>query len=62
MCFVKKIYTAADGSNDFRVKFKLPVKEIAGQIGYENEYYFIRKFKEQTGMTPGQYKKSTLVP
>lgn len=35
----------------------LSVKEIAGQIGYENEYYFIRKFKEQTGMTPGKYKK-----
>ncbi len=36
----------------------LSVKEIAEQVGYENEYYFIRKFKEQTGTTPGKYKKS----
>ena len=36
----------------------LSVKEVAERIGYENEYYFIRKFKEITGKTPGQYKKS----
>ena len=36
---------------------KLSVKEIAVAVGYENEYYFIRKFKEQTGITPGKYKK-----
>ncbi|MBR3942652.1 MAG: helix-turn-helix transcriptional regulator [Clostridia bacterium] len=35
----------------------LSVKEIASAVGYENEYYFIRKFKEQTGTTPGKYKK-----
>lgn len=35
---------------------KYTVKEIAEQIGYENEYYFIRKFKELTGKTPGKYK------
>lgn len=34
------------------------VKEIAEMIGYESEYYFIRKFKEITGRTPGHYMKS----
>lgn len=37
------------------------VKEIAVAVGYENEYYFIRKFKEQTGMTPGKYKKRNML-
>lgn len=32
------------------------VKEIAEKIGYKNEYYFIRRFKEYTGKTPGQYR------
>lgn len=34
------------------------VKEIAEMIGYESEYYFIRKFKNITGRTPGHYMKS----
>lgn len=33
------------------------VKEIAEMIGYDNEYYFIRKFKQVTGKTPGKYIK-----
>lgn len=35
----------------------LLVSEIAEQIGYKNEYYFIRKFKEITGKSPNQYRK-----
>lgn len=34
------------------------VKEIAEMIGYDTEYYFIRKFKEITGKTPGHYLKT----
>jgi AraC-like DNA-binding protein len=33
------------------------VREVAEMIGYETEYYFIRKFKQITGITPGQYIK-----
>ena len=36
---------------------KHTVREIATLIGYENEYYFIRKFKEITGTTPGKYNR-----
>lgn len=35
----------------------LSVAEIAEKIGYKNEYYFIRKFKEITGESPHQYRK-----
>ena len=38
------------------LKSNISVKECAEQIGYKNEYYFIRKFKEITGQTPGHYK------
>ncbi|MBQ4087105.1 MAG: helix-turn-helix transcriptional regulator [Clostridia bacterium] len=31
------------------------VKEIANMVGYSNEYYFIRCFKEITGKTPGKF-------
>lgn len=31
------------------------VKEVAGMVGYTNEFYFIRSFKEITGKTPGKF-------
>ncbi|TYQ13129.1 UNVERIFIED_CONTAM: AraC-like DNA-binding protein [Acetivibrio alkalicellulosi] len=36
----------------------LKVSQIAKMIGYENEYHFIRHFKKQFGVAPGQYRKS----
>jgi ABC-type Fe3+-hydroxamate transport system substrate-binding protein len=32
------------------------VKEIANQAGFRDEYYFSRRFKQTTGMTPTQYR------
>ena len=37
----------------------LPLKDVAEQIGYVNVSSFIRRFKQVTGMTPGEYKKMT---
>lgn len=34
------------------------VKEAATAVGYENEYHFIRLFKDKNGMTPGTYIKT----
>ncbi|MCQ4085273.1 AraC family transcriptional regulator [Saccharibacillus sp. JS10] len=34
-----------------------PLKEIIGRIGYQDAPNFIRKFKKETGHTPGQYRK-----
>ena len=39
---------------------KPTVAEVAERLGYKNEYHFIRKFKEITGMTPGAYRKNCL--
>ena len=35
----------------------LTVKEIAERCGYNNEYNFMRQFKEKTGRTPTEYRK-----
>ncbi|CAI6082072.1 AraC family transcriptional regulator [Cohnella sp. JJ-181] len=32
------------------------LKQIALAVGYSNEYYFNRKFKQKIGITPGQYR------
>ncbi len=33
------------------------ILEISGKTGFENLSYFIRRFKEQYGMPPGQYRR-----
>lgn len=40
----------------FLVETDLPVEEIAVNIGYENQSYFYRQFKQRYGMTPNQYR------
>lgn len=32
-----------------------PLREIARLVGYADEYYFNRRFRQRTGMAPGQY-------
>lgn len=36
-----------------------PVKEIAFEMGYENEDYFFTAFRKHTGMTPKEYRTFT---
>lgn len=38
----------------------LSVSDIASMSGYENVYYFSRVFKENTGISPTEYRKTTL--
>ena len=33
-----------------------PIKEIAAQLGYENQYYFSNIFRKKTGFTPTGYR------
>lgn len=35
--------------------------EISARLGYRSADYFTRRFKEDTGMTPGEYRKSAAV-
>ncbi|CAM3374305.1 helix-turn-helix domain-containing protein [Marinicrinis lubricantis] len=40
------------------VETELPIKEIAERLTYNNPQNFIRYFRKQEGMTPGQYRKN----
>jgi ABC-type Fe3+-hydroxamate transport system, periplasmic component len=35
-----------------------PLREIARKVGYEDEYYFSRRFRQNTGIAPRQYAES----
>ena len=37
----------------------LPLRQIAEQSGYHNEFHLMRQFKERTGMTPSEYRTSS---
>lgn len=39
---------------------KLSLKEISQQLGFCDQYYFSRRFKAQTGLTPSRYRKQHL--
>ena len=34
------------------------VFEISQSVGFNNEYYFNRRFKEHVGISPGQYRRN----
>ena len=36
------------------------VKDIAGKLGFPDEFYFSNIFKRKTGMSPSAYRKSTM--
>jgi len=48
-----------DKAKKLLISTTLNIKEIAYQVGYENDSFFNRIFKGSTGMTLGQWRKST---
>ena len=36
----------------------IPISEVAGRIGIDDQSYFARFFKKKTGMTPSRFRKS----
>jgi ABC-type Fe3+-hydroxamate transport system substrate-binding protein len=39
---------------------KTPLREVAQRVGFTDEYYFNRRFRQATGMTPRQYSLTML--
>ncbi|WP_366295228.1 AraC family transcriptional regulator [Paenibacillus sp. AN1007] len=35
-----------------------PLRDIAGRVGFKDEYYFSRRFRQITGLSPRQYDRS----
>ncbi len=56
--------------NDYRIQkacqmlteSELPISQIALLTGFDNFSYFIRKFREYKGVTPGQYRNASYGP
>ena len=44
-------------SRDLLCTTKMPIKEIAERVGYQDAFYFCRVFKKQYEMTPSEYRK-----
>ncbi|MDF2659684.1 MAG: hypothetical protein K0Q94_2475 [Paenibacillus sp.] len=44
-------------SKELLVHSDEPLREIAGRVGFADEYYFNRRFRQTTGVTPKQYAK-----
>ncbi len=42
------------------ISTELPIKEVAAECGYNNEYNFMRQFKKNVGLTPSEYRKNSL--
>lgn len=47
-----------DKAKDLLLTTALPLKDIAGQVGYYNVSSFTRRFKAHQGVTPGDYRKN----
>lgn len=39
---------------------RLPIKEIAENLGFQDNHYFSSFFKKQTGTSPQQYRKNAM--
>lgn len=46
-----------DKAAAFLASTDLKVYEIAGKVGFDNSNYFMKKFQEQYGITPGKYRE-----
>lgn len=45
-------------AKDRLIRSAEPLREIARLTGFKDEYYFSRRFRQQTGLTPRQYARS----
>ena len=47
-------------ASELLIQTNLPIEEICHEVGYSNTAHFIRSFKTQHGITPGQYRKENV--
>lgn len=46
-------------AKSYLVKTSLTISEIASKCGYKSDFHFMRQFKEQTGLTPTEYRNGS---
>ena len=44
-------------AKDLKSSNNINIKQISKMVGYDDEYYFSRLFKKQTGQSPTAYRK-----
>lgn len=49
-------------AKDLLVNSNLPLKSIAGMCGFRSEQYFLKRFREGEGLTPGSFRRSKQRP
>ncbi|WJM06287.1 AraC family transcriptional regulator [Paenibacillus sp. PK1-4R] len=45
-------------AKDWLRKSNEPLRDIASRVGFKDEYYFSRRFRQMTGLSPRQYERS----
>lgn len=40
--------------------FNISIREVAHRVGYEDEYYFMRLFRKEIGVSPGRFRRSLM--
>ena len=58
MTFVEKLTAIRlDHAKQALINTNMPIKQIATEFGFSNEYYFATLFKKNTGIPPSEYRK-----
>ena len=58
----RKDFDVMEKAKSFLSNTDMPLRMIVEKLGYSNESSFIRKFKDATGMTPGEYRRQSRGP
>ena len=57
-CYEDVINARLEKARYYLKNTSLPVKTVAELCGYANDVHFIRQFRQRTGMTAGEYRKT----
>ncbi len=58
MTFVEKLTAIRlDHAKQALIDTSMPIKQIATEFGFSNEYYFATLFKKNIGIPPGEYRR-----
>lgn len=57
-CLSDVIHAKINSAKELLLSTNMTVAAIAEELGYNHVYHFIRQFKKNTGMTPGNFRKT----
>jgi len=58
MTFAERLRTIRlDHAKQALISTSMPIKQIATEFGFSNEYYFATLFRKNTGLSPSEYRK-----